>query len=88
MLPRGVRADSLLVVADPGSSAVALVYQVCMLASNVAALAGGYYMIMEVEAVPGPIKAIYALADVGVCLGRQRHALKDAGLIGSKSHAH
>jgi len=67
----------------PDSAAAVPVYHVCMLASNVAALYGGYYMVTQIDAIPAPIKGAFALADLGVCLGRQRHALKDAGLIGS-----
>lgn len=65
----------------PGSTAVAWTYQTCMLASNVAALAGGALMVC-MPGIPVWMKMLYFAADVGVCLGRQRHALKDAGLLG------
>ena len=57
-----------------------------MLASNIAAAYLGYYMVTQIDEISAAVKGTFALMDLGVCLGRQRHALKDAGLIGS-SHA-
>eukprot|EP00439_Symbiodinium_sp_Y106_P080737 s1165_g19.t1 len=54
-----------------------------MPASNIAALAGGL-LFLNMQEVPLWMRVLYFAADVGVCIGRQRHALKDAGLIGPR----
>lgn len=65
-----------------GSKAIEVLYQTCMLASNLAAVAVGILM-LQMPGIPLWMKSLYFVADVGVCLGRQRHALKDAGLLGA-----
>jgi len=69
----------------PRSRAVCLLYQMSMLSSNVVAIAGGVLM-MSLTGNPLWMKTLYFAADVGVCIGRQEHALKDAGLIGRSSN--
>ncbi|CAE7497354.1 unnamed protein product [Symbiodinium pilosum] len=54
-----------------------------MPASNIVALAGGL-LLLHMQDVPLWMRVLYFTADVGVCIGRQRHALKDAGLIGRR----
>mmetsp|Transcript_4065 Transcript_4065/g.9493 ORF Transcript_4065/g.9493 Transcript_4065/m.9493 type:complete len:323 (-) Transcript_4065:57-1025(-) len=66
----------------PGCKMAEVLYQVTMPTSNILALAGGL-LLLHMQDVPLWMKVLYFVADVGVCIGRQRHALKDAGLIGS-----
>jgi len=68
------------------SSAVAALYQTTMFCSNVAALLGGLFM-LRMKDIPIWMKALYFAADVGVCIGRQLHALKDAGVLGKNHNA-
>lgn len=71
----------------PGNKLINVMYQTFMPLSNLAALAGGV-LLLSMKEVPLWMRVLYFTADVGVCLGRQRHALKDAGLLGKKaSHA-
>eukprot|EP00930_Biecheleria_cincta_P038034 TRINITY_DN26131_c0_g1_i2.p1 TRINITY_DN26131_c0_g1~~TRINITY_DN26131_c0_g1_i2.p1 ORF type:complete len:315 (+),score=54.96 TRINITY_DN26131_c0_g1_i2:257-1201(+) len=70
----------------PGSRVISVLYQVVMLASNMTAMAGGV-LLLGLKQIPAWMRALYFAADVGVCIGRQRHALKDAGLIGSRAKA-
>jgi len=70
----------------PGRRLIEVVYQVTMPASNIAALAGGL-LFLNMQEVPLWMRVLYFAADVGVCIGRQRHALKDAGLIGPRKVA-
>mmetsp|Transcript_79511 Transcript_79511/g.170399 ORF Transcript_79511/g.170399 Transcript_79511/m.170399 type:complete len:333 (-) Transcript_79511:69-1067(-) len=69
----------------PQSMAINVAYQICMPVSNVAAVAGGVAM-LGMTGIPVWMKALYFVVDVGVCIGRQRHAFKDAGLFGGRSH--
>lgn len=64
----------------PKSFLISIVYQACMFASNVAAVAGGVVM-LGMPSLPMWMKLLYFVADVGVCIGRQRHAFKEAGLL-------
>mmetsp|Transcript_53273 Transcript_53273/g.95604 ORF Transcript_53273/g.95604 Transcript_53273/m.95604 type:complete len:320 (+) Transcript_53273:92-1051(+) len=70
----------------PGSSVINVLYQVVMLISNSVAILGGVYF-LKISDVPLWFRLLFFIADFGVCLGRQRHALKDAGFIGSKNEA-
>jgi len=68
----------------PNSIAMQWVYQLSMPVSNIVAVAGGLYM-LRMPGLPLWMKVLYFTADIGVCLGRQRHAIKDAqasGLLG------
>eukprot|EP00929_Paragymnodinium_shiwhaense_P080661 TRINITY_DN42082_c0_g1_i1.p1 TRINITY_DN42082_c0_g1~~TRINITY_DN42082_c0_g1_i1.p1 ORF type:complete len:351 (+),score=47.06 TRINITY_DN42082_c0_g1_i1:90-1142(+) len=64
-----------------GSTLVAVVYQVCMLASNLAAC---YLSLLwlRVDSVPAAVKALFFVVGNLVIAGRQRHAIKD--LIGMR----
>jgi len=70
----------------PESKAMQWLYYLAMPISNILAICGGIYM-LGMPGLPVWMKVLYFLADIGVCLGRQRHALKDAGLISSSSSA-
>eukprot|EP00747_Dinoflagellata_sp_TGD_P217231 gnl/TRDRNA2_/TRDRNA2_89665_c0_seq1.p1 gnl/TRDRNA2_/TRDRNA2_89665_c0~~gnl/TRDRNA2_/TRDRNA2_89665_c0_seq1.p1 ORF type:complete len:250 (-),score=36.94 gnl/TRDRNA2_/TRDRNA2_89665_c0_seq1:123-761(-) len=73
----------------PDKRVLVPIYQASMFASNIAALACGYYMVSAMDSVPSAMKVIFLVADVGIVIGRQRHALKDLGLLGSrKTHKH
>lgn len=69
----------------PESRAVECLYQACMLLSNVVAVALGFVM-LRVENIDLWMRVLFFAADVGVCIGRQHHALKDCGLLKS-SHS-
>lgn len=60
----------------PDSSLILMLYQITMLLSNLAALVGGFVM-LRLTGMPLWMKALYFVADVGVVIGRQLHALKE-----------
>jgi len=66
------------------SKVVEFLYQMCMASSNVIAVALGLGAVLISE-LSLPIKALFFAADVGVCIGRQHHALKDLGVLGGSS---
>lgn len=70
----------------PGNKVIKVMYQTFMPLSNLAALAGGV-LLLSMKEVPLWMRVLYFTADVGVCIGRQRHAFKDAGLLGKKAAA-
>lgn len=70
----------------PGSQAINALYQVCMLTSNLVAVALGVFM-LRVESIAWWMRALFFTADVGVCIGRQLHAMKDAGVLKSSKHS-
>ena len=59
----------------PKSSGIASLYQICMLTSNVAAIVGSIYAVQNL-ALPEVLLYPFVIANLGVCVGRQRHALK------------
>ncbi|CAK9083347.1 Hypothetical protein (Fragment) [Durusdinium trenchii] len=69
---------------SPGNKFINTLYQTFMPLSNIAALAGGV-LLLQMREVPLWMRVLYFTADVGVCIGRQRHALKDAGLLSKKA---
>jgi len=69
----------------PENKWIVPLYQTVMTASNIAAPYFGFLMLKM--KLPLPLKALFFVADVGVCIGRQHHALKDLGFFGGLSHA-
>eukprot|EP00929_Paragymnodinium_shiwhaense_P110177 TRINITY_DN76959_c0_g1_i1.p1 TRINITY_DN76959_c0_g1~~TRINITY_DN76959_c0_g1_i1.p1 ORF type:complete len:265 (-),score=53.17 TRINITY_DN76959_c0_g1_i1:157-951(-) len=66
----------------PKSKLLVVVYQTIMALSNIVAVLIGVAMVWTCE-LPMAIKALFLVADVGVCIGREHHALKDLGVLGS-----
>mmetsp|Transcript_122093 Transcript_122093/g.352921 ORF Transcript_122093/g.352921 Transcript_122093/m.352921 type:complete len:169 (+) Transcript_122093:120-626(+) len=69
----------------PRYPAISILYQVCMLLSNIAGFLVGVQM-LQISNIQLWMKLLFFVADVGVCIGRQMHALKDAGCIRKHSH--